>query len=446
MKLPNARGAVVIHVAFALFALLCFTAFVVDQGVMLASRRQAQNAADAGALAGAISLMLNSADHDGATSAAQHFAGTQHYIWGQQTATANIRVWPLPFLCPESAGGGNACIRVDVFRGTPDPNANTAHTNFLPTYFAQLFGIDVQGVRATATAQVAAGNAVSCIKPWIVVDKWADNSTGADAGVGPGWDQLDRFTPGVDSYIPCTQNSVTCTGFRADGPNNDIGLQLMLKGDDGLDPGGEWSAGWSMRIELGGGNGAATYMDEIQGCPEWVPDIGFYDGSVPCETRADQDFEEGCINVRPGVSQGPTVKHGVDRLVKLDSGASWNTTTNSIQGGCTQTGTCAQVHPDGNDYSPRIIPLALFNPARCVTTGCSSGNNTVAEVVQIMGFFLEGTCDDVYATDPNGPPAWCGPHPNQTVVGRIMNYPGQASSASGSAGPWSFLKVIRLVR
>ena len=53
-RLRDDRGAIIIHVAFALLALLAFSAFVVDMGVMWVSRRQAQNAADAGALAGAV--------------------------------------------------------------------------------------------------------------------------------------------------------------------------------------------------------------------------------------------------------------------------------------------------------------------------------------------------------------------------------------------------------
>jgi hypothetical protein len=187
-------------------------------------------------------------------------------------------------------------------------------------------------------------------------------------------------------------------------------------------------------------------MDEIRGCPEWVPEIGFYDGPEPCATRDDQNFELGCINVRPGVSQGPTVNHGVDYLIALDQTASWSTTLNTVVGGCTAAGTCQSINPEGNNYSPRIIPLALFDPQACVTSSCHTGNNTVAQVTNIMGFFLEGTCDTVF-TSATMPP-WCGTggQPQKTVVGRIMNYPGQASSASGSAGPWSFLRILRLVQ
>ena len=184
-RLRDERGAIIIHVAIALIVLLCFAAVVVDHGVMTVARSQAQNAADAGALAGAIALAANRADTAGARAAANLFAGQQHAIWGANTALVDIDVWPLPTTCPASAGGGDACIRVDVMRGMPDSN-NNAHTNTIATYMAPLFGVGAQGVRATATAQVAAGNAVQCIKPWVVVDRWKDNSgTGyTDHGLG----------------------------------------------------------------------------------------------------------------------------------------------------------------------------------------------------------------------------------------------------------------------
>jgi hypothetical protein len=413
--LRSERGAVLIHVAIALIALLCFLAYVADHGMMLTARRQAQNAADAGALAGAAELMFNLQAYDAATQAAEAFAGAQNVIWSQQTAVADIRVSPLPFACPASAGGGDACIRVDVMRGLPDPRpGGTVHANTFPTHFARFFGIDRQGTRATATAQVAAGNAVNCVKPWIVADRWTDNSaTGLNTA---GWDMLDIFNPGVDTYAP--------PGFRAD---VDYGLQLMLKGDRNM-----WSSGWSLEIELGGGNGGNTYRDEIAGCPNYVPEIGLYDGSIPCNDRVDQNFVKGCINVRTGVRQGPT-EQGAGDLVGLDPQARWDTATNRVTGGCQQDGTC--------EYSPRIVPIAVFDPLSYASAPCT-GNNCVAKVINLMGFFVEGMCDPLFAT----PPAWCGSHPKEVVVGRLVQYPGQSNRASGSAGAWTFIRVLRLVQ
>lgn len=419
--MQNDRGAIIIQVAFALLALLAFCTFVVDQGIMWTARRQAQNAADAGALAGAISLMHDMGDSAGAEAAARHY-GHVNQVWGQNTPQADLIVPTPPIPCPD---GSPACVRVDVFRGQPD-RANTTHTNYLPTFFGPLVGVNQQGVRATATAWVGAGNLVNCIRPWVVVDKWVDNSgTGTNTS---GWDIEDEFNPGVDTY--------TKPGFRAD---TDVGVRMVLKGEQN-----EYSSGWSLRIELGGGPGANVYNQEILGCPPWVKPIGLYDGSVPCSRRnPDQWEEKGCIGVEPGVAQGPTIQNGVEVLMEMDPDATWNETTNKVDNGCTAAGDCLEHNPLGIDISPRIIALTLFDPQACFTTSCQSGNNTVAQVVNIFGFFVEGTCETVYGQNA---PEWCGKQPNKTVVGRMMAYPGRASGTSGAAGPETFLKMVQLIR
>ena len=68
------RGAIIIQVAFALMALLAFTVFVIDYGVMWVGRRQAQNVADSAALAGAISLIRDGGSQAVARAAAIHYA------------------------------------------------------------------------------------------------------------------------------------------------------------------------------------------------------------------------------------------------------------------------------------------------------------------------------------------------------------------------------------
>src|SRR5580704_9355395 len=112
----NERGAITIFVAMALLTLLVFSAFIVDYGVMWVSRRQAQNAADAAAMAGARSLPINggSPDNSEAISAAVAFAG-QSPIWGQYPSADDVVV-TAPFACPPGSRptGASNCIRVDV--------------------------------------------------------------------------------------------------------------------------------------------------------------------------------------------------------------------------------------------------------------------------------------------------------------------------------------------
>ena len=61
-SIRSERGAILIQVALSMVVLTAFSAFVIDYGVMWVGRRQAQNAADAGALAGAIALAFDDDD------------------------------------------------------------------------------------------------------------------------------------------------------------------------------------------------------------------------------------------------------------------------------------------------------------------------------------------------------------------------------------------------
>jgi hypothetical protein len=142
------RGAVLVHVALALIALMSFSTFVVDYGVLWTARRQAQNAADGGALAGAVALAFdNPSDfsNSGPAKTSAYQVLMSHPIWGQQPVVNITNDITFP-ACPDD--GSPRCIRVDVYR---DP----AHGNALPMIFGQLVGLNQQGVRAMAMAKVA---------------------------------------------------------------------------------------------------------------------------------------------------------------------------------------------------------------------------------------------------------------------------------------------------
>ena len=119
------RGAALIHVGIAIFVLVGMSAFVLDYGVMWLSRRQAQNAADAGALAGAIARLY---DETGDSPAADGLA----YKSAVAAATANevfneaggVRVtWE----CPEYKDEDAHCVRVDVHRDGTDLDGNATN-------------------------------------------------------------------------------------------------------------------------------------------------------------------------------------------------------------------------------------------------------------------------------------------------------------------------------
>src|SRR6185437_15755467 len=159
-RLRSEQGAIFVQVGIAMFVLVAFNVFVLDYGVMWVARQQAQNAADAGALAGAVA---RSYDDVGTTPTSETVR------LAQATAAANM-VWNQPataevssFDCPPGVDG--RCVRVDVYR-------DSTHGNPLPTIFGPLLGVTSQGVKAMAIGLSGIGNATNCLRPLAFADDW----------------------------------------------------------------------------------------------------------------------------------------------------------------------------------------------------------------------------------------------------------------------------------
>src|SRR5260221_6917975 len=92
------RGAILIHVAVGLIALVAFSALVVDYGVLWASRHQAQNAADAAAHAAAEQITWGDPGDQAAARNAALAVAAQNKIWGQapDVTAADITFPPCP--------------------------------------------------------------------------------------------------------------------------------------------------------------------------------------------------------------------------------------------------------------------------------------------------------------------------------------------------------------
>ena len=117
-----------------------------DYGVLWAARRQAQNAADAAALSGAISMAFGAPGDT--TRAKETAAGIGHAnaVFGLQpnVLTTDITV---PYTCPPGSPGAElAGIRANVFRNES--------RNPLPMFMGRLFGRTEQGVQAMAVAEI----------------------------------------------------------------------------------------------------------------------------------------------------------------------------------------------------------------------------------------------------------------------------------------------------
>ena len=431
------RGAVLIQVAVAMLALLAFSSFVFDYGVMWVSRRQAQNAADAGALSGAISLAFDSGtDFDGARAKAIAVA-QRNLVWTAQPDITNADVTFPP--CPPGAPGlPDTCVKVDAFRNQR-PGGSP-----LPTFFSRLVGITEQGVRATATAQIITGDTTDCLKPWAVIDRWDEFDTatnGAEAEYpAPDPDFLptstfDRYSTGQgsqppqenDLYVRPTPSSPG-TGFRLPA---DEGRRFAINTDTNTN--NTVSPGWFRAIRLprlDGQNGGDVYKDNITSCGG-LPS-SYAAPETVCPTNIGNDdmaywAERGCYATEPGNKVGPT-SQGIEDLIDLDGGASWGGT--GIVGSSFSPATS----------SPRVVPIGVIDIDDFLSQD-PSGANGVLRMVNIYGFFIEGM-GDVDATtgamtlNPSG----------KAVIGRIMTIPSMARGSSSLPNSASFLRSIILVR
>jgi Flp pilus assembly protein TadG len=402
----NDRGAILIHVALGVLAMAAFLTIVADFGLMWTARRQAQNSADAGAIAGAIGLGYDDPtdySNSGAAKQNAYVASQTNFVWGQSpyvdiTSHITFPLTPWPECDPDS-DGLSQCVRVEVFR-------NTQNSNSLPMLFGHLLGLSNQNTRASAIAVVGAANQAECVKPWGVADKWEE----ADGS----WDPTDTFDPATgDDYRPQGEQGPQDpgTGWKAPpGTPNDYGQMLQLKVGN---PHDSVNPGWFQALDLSPApdstctnNGAQCYKSAIAGCAGGTWKIG---DMVPKEN---------------GNMVGPT-NQGTQDLIDLDPLAGWDPINKQIINSCANPANYTCTTPGWN-MSPRVVAVPIFDLELYMATG-GPGNGTV-KIVNILGFFVDS-------------------YSNGTVTGYLINKKGSYNpGAPGVAGPTSFLKTVILIR
>lgn len=426
-RLANQQGAVLIQVAVAMLALLALSAFVFDYGVMWVSRGQAQNAADAGALSGAISLAFNSPTDQDAARARAIAMAQANQVWGQAPSVTDPDV-TFPVCPPGIPGPQDKCVKVNVFR-------NQARANALPTFFAKLAGVVSQGTVATATAQVVNGDTTSCLRPWAVVDRWQEFGPEGPAPLPSS--TFDKYSTGQgnsppqenDVYIPPSQAGGTGYTLPAD-----LGRQFAIK--TGATGGNEISSGWFRTLDLPRADttqlGNNTVQNNILTC-NGLP-ASFADPGTVCPASIPNNWEDtaywaarGCYRVQTGATVGST-RNSIEDLIALDSSARWS------------NGTITGSQFDPSATSPRVVPIGVMDIDWYLSND-PTGNNGVLRMVNIFGFFIEGMGD----VDRNTGAITLAPN-GQSVIGRIMTLPGTAGGNSTLPGNSSFLQTVRLVR
>ena len=387
-QLLSEQGAILIQTALASVLLLGMCAFVVDLGMVYVSRNQAQNAADAGALSGAVSLAFDGSSTPSATAGHSAWA-TAHLnnVWGEPPAI----VITTPYSgapCPDYA---TSCVRVDIYRD------GTHGSSTLPRFFSSIFNGAVSRTRASAVAWAGAGNASECLKPWAVADKWLERNPTAVP-----WTPTSTFDPTggtPDEYAPPTATDPG-TGFTLAA---DLGVEIKLKVGS---PHEAINPGWFQALDLTGGGGSA-YRANISGCAGVTYKIG--------DTIAKEN----------GNMVGPTGQ-GTKDLIDLDPDADWDPVAKRIVNSCVDPPYSCST--PGLTQSPRVVAIPIFDLAEYMSTG-GPGNGDV-RLVNILGFFVDRI-----------------QNPQNTVIGNLVTIPSLKVAGGGSITPdAAFAKVIQLVK
>src|SRR5439155_26773636 len=152
------RGMSLVFVAVGFMAMLSATTLAIDVGMFMNSRSQAQNAADAGAHAGAVALVFNS--FTDRTSTGPAVTSAISAALANQVGGQAVSVLPEDVTFPNDPTGQPTRVAVHVFR-------TAARTNPVPTLMGTFFGVQQVDIDAIATAEASAANAMTCVKPFM---------------------------------------------------------------------------------------------------------------------------------------------------------------------------------------------------------------------------------------------------------------------------------------
>lgn len=247
------EGYVIVTLALGLLALVGFGAFAVDLGVLYSARTAAQQAADAAALAGASTFIIQpqAPQPETASSQALNVALTNSVLDNSLTT-------------PE--------VAVNVDAATRLVSVTVLHRR--PTFLARALGLDTVDIQVQASAEASqAATGSNCAKPWFIPNTVLASTSPCDA-----------CASGGELLIA----NGTVTPFAL----GQLGRQISLKPQrpqDALAPSQFYA------IELGG-PGASDYRDNIAYC-------------APLAVYCQQSY-----SVKTGNMVGPT-KQGVQALI-----------------------------------------------------------------------------------------------------------------------------------
>jgi hypothetical protein len=214
-----------------------------------------------------------------------------------------------------------------------------ARSNSVPTMMGKFFGVNTVNIDAIATAEASPANAMTCVKPFTIPDRWMEGGTRLS-------EPDDTYEYGQDTYIPADQEGYT--GYNAE---RDKGMEMMIRAGTG----NNIQPSFYFSYAIGDVSGGDEYRDNIANCNSTI--MGWGDP----------------LMAEPGDMVGPT-NQGIDDLIAKDPDAYWDEDLNKP---------VSTVNP-----SPRVVIIPLYDP-EYYDTGKRNGRNADLKVANYLGFFIE---------------------------------------------------------
>ena len=377
----NESGMSYVFIGMGMTAFLSASMLAIDVGMLMTARNQAQNAADAAALAGATALLYdnwNDRSPSGPAVTSAIAAATSNKVMaGDVSVNADDVEFPL------DPAGQPTRVKVTVRRTASRGNA-------VSTLIAKYFGTSSADVGATATAEVSQANAMTCVKPFTVPDRWSERQD-------PPWDGSDTYDAFDNRGRPLANPDVYISadkpGYTGYNQESMRGQTLTIRAATGTNI----TVSFYFSLALGKPviTGGAEYDWNIANCNKTI-----YHWGDP-------------LTQEPGAMSGPTIS-GAQLLIDQDPGAYWDTVTNKVKNSAY------------GGKSPRVFPIPLYDPV-VYDSGKRNGRTADLVTANWIGFFLDHI-------EGNG------------LVGRIIPIAGIRDATAGPAPPNLTPKTLRLVQ
>jgi Flp pilus assembly protein TadG len=368
------RGVSLVFISCGFMAFLSATTLAIDVGMFMNARSQAQNAADAGAHAGAVALVFNS--YTNRTPTGPVVQSAINAALANKVAGGVVSIGPDDVTFPLDPSGQADRVAVQVFR-------TVERGNPVPTLMGSFFGVQRVNITATATAEASRANAMTCVKPFMIPDRWVEKNSPANSTFNK-YDNKNNLLPDADVYYDHDQPNYS--GYTTE---KDAGTPLTLRAGTGDNINPSFYFSWKMPDDTGGD----FYRENIANCNQSVMRMN------------DKIIQE------PGDKMGPTIQ-GIEDLIAKDPKARWDNT-------------CKCVKDSAFAISPRVFPIPLYDP-NFYADGKANGRVADFKIANFLGFF---------AMPPQG----------NSIPGIITQIVGLVDDTA-PAPPNTFAKAIRLVQ